>query len=39
VWLDACCSFGNNKWQFNGYGGESYEQAHKRAQTWLDTKL
>jgi len=31
LWKDRA----SNKWQFNGYDGESYEQAHKRAQTWL----
>jgi len=24
-----------NKWQFNGYDGESYEKAHQRAKEWL----
>ncbi len=28
----------SNKWQFNGYNGESYEQAHQRAQTWVVEK-
>ncbi len=31
LWKDRA----SNKWQFNGYNGESYEQAHKRAQIWL----
>jgi probable phosphoglycerate mutase len=31
LWKDRA----SNKWQFNGYNGESYEQAHKRAQRWL----
>jgi len=25
----------SNKWQFNGYDGESYEEAHQRAKDWL----
>jgi len=32
---ELCEERKHNKWQFNGYDGESYEQAHKRAQTWL----
>jgi len=31
LWKDRA----SNKWQFNGYDGESYEQAHNRAQIWL----
>jgi len=31
LWKDRM----QNKWRFNGYNGESYEQAHRRAQEWL----